>query len=52
MDLGTNPYEDPKKSQDSHFFLKKSDGVPFSEKKTGDESAVNKALDASANIWI
>ncbi len=28
VDLGKNPYQDHKKSQDSHFFLKKSQGVP------------------------
>ena len=38
VDLGKNPNQDHKKSQDSHFFLKKSQGVPFSEKKTGDDS--------------
>ena len=41
VDLVKNPYQDHKKSQDSHFFLKKSQGVLFSEERTGDDS-VNK----------
>ena len=41
VDLGKNPYHDPKKSPDSHF-LKKFQGVSFSKKKTGDDSAVSK----------
>jgi hypothetical protein len=34
VELGKNPYQDPKNPKIPVFSLKKSQGVPFSEKRT------------------